>query len=242
MSVGDEDEATYLASLSSAFEEKTTTQGMLCAGATKMTSSVTGRKYRRPASFVLAARSATVSEEIDIADVNLGALTAVSIRDSNGNPDEHDESNDPGLDDARFCVLRTVEGYPGVYCNRPRLFSNDTSDFQLMPHRLVLDIAEDALQAYMMRRLNKPIVVSKDSGFILEEEALEIEAGANAILAAALLAKPKASAASLVLSRTDNLLSTKTLTGEARVVPLAYPETINLTVGYLNPALQTVAA
>jgi hypothetical protein len=242
MSVGDEDEATYLASLSAAFVDKSTTQGMLCAGADKLTSSVTGRKYRRPASFVLAARSGTVSEEIDIADVNLGALTGVSIRDSNGNPDEHDESNDPGLDDARFCVLRTVEGYPGVFCNRPRLFSNETSDFQIMPHRLVLDIAEDALQAYMMRRLNKPIVVSKDSGFILEEEALEIEAGANAILAAALLAKPKASAASLVLSRTDNLLSTKTLTGEARVVPLAYPETINLTVGYLNPALLTVAA
>jgi hypothetical protein len=73
---------------------------------------------------------------------------------------------------------------------------------------------------------------------ILETEALEIEAGANVQLRSVLLAKPKASDVVFVLSRTDNLLSTRTLTGDVRVVPLAYPETIQISVGFFNPALQ----
>jgi hypothetical protein len=70
---------------------------------------------------------------------------------------------------------------------------------------------------------------------------LEIEAGANAALAGALLAKPKASAARFVLSRNDNLLSTKTFTFDARAVPLAYPEVFTGGVGFENPALNVVA-
>jgi hypothetical protein len=56
-----------------------------------------------------------------------------------------------------------------------------------------------------------------------------------------LLQKPKASASLVTISRTDNLLSTKTLTVQATVTPLAYPKLINLNIGFRNPALQTVA-
>lgn len=233
-----ESEATYLSSVSGVYASDVTKHGVLCAGATKLTSSITGRKYKRPIAFVVAAREASVSEEVNTADVNLGTLQGAAIRDDNGNADEHDESLNPGLDDARFCVLRTWEGIPGVYVNRPRLFSSEGSDFQLLPHRRVINLAHAALRVYFIRRLNKPILVDATTGFIAEAEALEIEAGARAVLAGALLAKPKASAVLFTLSRTDNLLSTKTLTGQARVVPLAYPEFINLDLGFFNPALQ----
>lgn len=237
-----ESEATYLSSLSGVFASDVTKHGVLCAGATKLTSSITGRKYKRPFAFVYAAREASVSEEINTADVNLGTLVGASIRDANGNADEHDESLNPGLDDARFCVARSWDAIPGVYVNRPRIFSADGSDFQLLPHRRVLNLAHEALRLYFIRRLNKPILVDKDTGFILEAEALEIEAGATAAMRDTLLAKPKASAVRFTLSRTDNLLSTKTLNGQARVTPLAYPEFINLDVGFHNPALQLQAA
>lgn len=236
-----ETEAQYLTAMSTALSAKATKYGSLYSGAQKLTSSVSGRKYRRPVSFVTAAREASVSEEINIADVNLGPLVGASIRDVNGNPDEHDESVNPGLDDARFAVLRTWDGIAGVYVNRPRLFSPEGSDFQLMPHRRVLNLAHGALRLYFIRRLNKPILVDKATGFILEEEALEIEAGALAVMRATLMAKPKASGVLFTLSRTDNLLSTKTLTGQARVIPLAYPEFINLDLGFFNPALQVQA-
>ncbi len=232
-----ESESTYLSSLTTAFASKATTYGELCAGACKMISSVSGRKYRRPISFAVGALEAAESEEVNIADINLGALTGVSIADDNGNPDEHDESINPGLDDVRFTTLRTHDGIAGVYVNRPRCFSAEGSDFYLFPHRKVMNVGLEALRLYFLRRLNKPIHVNKTTGFILEAEALEIEAGATAALRSALMAKPKASGVTFVLSRTDNVLSTRTLTGDARIIPVAYPEEISVSVGFLNPAL-----
>jgi hypothetical protein len=240
MPIGAEDEPTYQASIAAAFSSRSTTFGALCAGADKMSSAVSGRSYRRPVSYRAGALESGVSEEINTADTNLGSI-GVSIRDANGNPDEHDESDSPGLDDARFYVLRTWDGLQGVYVNRPRLFSAAGSDFDIIPKRRVMNLALPALRLYFIRRLNKPVLVSKATGFILEHEALEIEAGATSVMRSVLLAKPKASGVSFVLSRTDNLLSTKTLTGDARIIPLAYPEVVTLSVGYLNPALQVKA-
>jgi hypothetical protein len=233
--------------MSTIFSAKATVFGELCSGACKHTSSVSGRKHKRPISFAVAATEAAASEEINIADINRGSLVGVSIRDADGNADEHDESINPGLDDARFTVLRTVEGVPGVYVNRPRLFSADGSDFFIMPHRRVINLARDAYRLYFLRRLNKPVLVATATGFILEEEALEIESGADALMRAVLMAKPKASGGGFSggrftqLSRTDNLLSTRTLNGQGRIVPLAYPEFISFDLGFFNPALQIVA-
>lgn len=237
-----ETEAAYLTAMSGAFGSKATTRGEICAADCDLISSVNGRKYRRPVSFVVAAMTASVSEEVNIADPSLGPLVGVSIRDVNGNPLRHDESINPGLDDARFTVLRTHDGLQGTYVNRPTLLSPTGSDYQLMPHRRVLNIGNDVLRLYFLRRLNSPVLVDKNTGFILEQEALEIEAGANGMLRSALLTKPKASDVAFVLSRTDNLLSTKTLTGDMRIVPLSYPEQISLTVGFVNPALILKAA
>lgn len=236
-----ESEATYLTAFNTAFSAKATTCGAVTSGHGLLTSSVDGRKYRRPFSFVAAAREASVSQEVNTADVNLGPFTAFSLRDANGNSVAHDESLNPGLDDSRSYVARSWEGLQGVYVNRPRLLSATGSDFQLLAHRRVFNIALDVLRAYFLRRLNKPIRVNAATGFILEADALEIEAGARAVMRTALLSKPKASGIQFALSRTDNLLSTKTMTGDARIIPLAYPETINLTVGFLNPALQIQA-
>jgi len=236
-----ESEAAYLGAMSLAFGDRASKHGALCFGACKLTSSVSGRKYRRPVSFVAAAREQFLSEEQDSALIDLGPLNC-SIRDDAGNPDEHDETANPGADDARFYTLRTWEGYQGVYVNRPRLFSVSGSDFQLIPHRRVMNIARDVLRNYFSRRLNKPVRVDRDTGFILEAEALEIESGATAALRTALTTRPKASEAVFVLSRFDNLLATKTLTGDARVTPLAYPELVEIALGFFNPALQVLAA
>lgn len=239
-----ESESAYAAALDTALSSsKSTKFGSLVAGACKLPSSVTKTaRYRRSASWAYAAVQASVSEEIDVAAPVYGALPGVAIRDVNGNPDEHDESLNPGLDDLRFVTLRTWDGYPGVYVNRPRLFSAAGSDFYLIPHRLVMNLGLAALRGYFIKRLGLPVVVNTKTGFILESEALEIEAGANATLAAVLLAKPKASGATFKLSRTDNILSTNKLTGQARITPLAYPETFDLSVGYSNPALQIIRA
>jgi len=232
-----ETEATYKTALDAIFGSLSTVYGALAAGACKVPSGVTGRQYLRPASWYTAGHHAVVSEEVNLANVRVGLQGGVSIVDAQGNPDDHDESVNPGLDDSRFMVLRTWAGRPGVYLNRPRIFSTPTSDYQLIPHRRVINLAKRIVRSYLEERVNLEILVNGSTGYILESEALEIEAGALAALRGALLAKPKASAIEFTVSRTDNLLSTKTMNCECRIIPLAYPEFINVDIGFSNPAL-----
>lgn len=237
------DDATALAAAVADMGTYETTYGTVCFGDIRFRSSLTGGRHLRPFSFLVAALTASVSEEVNVADINLGRLPAgASVYDSAGNPECHDESVSPGADDARFCVARSWPGYGGVYVNRPRLFSNDTSDFQLMPHRRVMNLAHVALYSYFVRRLNAPVQVDTSTGYILESTAREMEAGAEAALRSLLGAKPKASGWSVVVSRTDNILSTSTINVTARIIPLGYPETIEIELGFVNPALLTSAA
>lgn len=233
-----ESEATYLTALVTIYGSLSTVYGSVAAGVAKMISGVTGRQYKRPPTWWAAPKHAVISEEVNAANVRVGRMDGVIITDANGNPDDHDESTNPGLDDARFLVLRTWEGRPGVYINRCRMLSLATSDFQIIPHRRVINLAKTVIRSYLEERVNAEILVDSDTGYILEEEALEIEAGALAALRGALLAKPKASGVEFTVSRTDNLLSTKTMNTTCRVQPMAYPEFINVEIGFTNPALQ----
>lgn len=241
-----ESEATYLTSLTGVFSALSTTVGCLCAGAAKTTSGIDFLQYKRPIVHSVGALAATLSEEIDLAQVDTGNLPGVRIRDANGNPDEHDESANPGLDDARFLALRTVDGEQGIFVNNPRIFSASGSDFEFLQHRRVMIIMKRAVRLYFQKVLSKPIVVSASTGFILESEAKSIEQGIDAILRSLLLAKPKASGGAfgqfkfVHINRTDNLLSTKTMNVQAGLIPLAYPKTIVIDEGFYNPALQII--
>lgn len=181
-----------------------------------------------------------MSEEINVADVNLGPLPGVLLVDDLGRPIAHDEALNPGLDDARFVTLRTWEGIQGVYVTRPRLLAPSGSDFEIAPYRRVINIAKEALRLYLIRRLHRPIRVSRTTGLILERDARDIEIGGLAVLRALLGAQPKASDWEFVVSRTDNLLSTKTLTVTGRIIPLGYPEFIDFELGLANPAVESV--
>jgi len=236
-----ESETAYKTAMDGIFGSLASKQISLWPAGSKTISSVSARNYRRPPSFSIAAKHSAVSEEINVAAIDEGPIPGVQIRDANGNPDEHDEAVNPGLDDSRFGTLRTWDGYPGVYVTWPRILAPVGSDFQIIPYRRVMNLFCETVRNYMLLRIAKPIRVDKDSGFILEEDALEIESGVLAQLRAVLLTKPKASAVQFVLSRTDNLLSTQTLTGDGRLVPLAYPKFIAVTLGFNNPALRAVS-
>lgn len=235
-----ESEAAYKTAFDAAFGGKGSTRAAICAGDAEI---VSGNTFRVPRTYIrrsVAGVLSSVTEEIDLADVNRGALRGTSIRDANGNVLHHDEAVNPGLDDSRAITLTTQDEVEGVYITNPNLLSAAGSDFAYIQHRRVMNKAEAAVVAYLTRRLSKPITVSKKTGFITESEALEIEAGANAALRGALLAKPQASDATFTLSRTDNVLLTRTLTGQAAIVPLAYPKVINVNIGFRNPSLAIV--
>lgn len=244
-----ESEAAYKIALDAIFSAKSSTRAAVCAGAARVTSALTFRSCRRPVVHTAGPRIASRSEEQDAAVIGDGALVGTSIRDENGNPVEHDESVNPGLDDSRHVTLRTWANRAGVFINNPRLLSPAGSDFEFVQHRRVMGLARKTLRQYFEERLSKPVLVSASTGFILESEALEIEAGADALMRAVLRAKPKCSGGGIdgkahrfvKLSRTDNILSTKTITVQAAVIPLAYPKAILVDLGFKNPALQVVA-
>lgn len=245
-----ESDATYTSSLTSEFASVSTVIGDVCAGAARIVSGLDSRVYRRPIVHAVAPLSAANSEEVDISAPDLGTVVGVSIVGSDGNPIDlvHNEELTPGLDDQRFTTLRTWDGLAGVFVTNPRIKSAAGSDFEFIQHRKVMNLARRTLRIYFTRRLSKPVRVSATTGFILESEALEIERGADAVMRAALLAKPKASGGGIdgkiqrfvSLSRTDNLLSTKTMTVQASVIPLAYPKAIEISLGFKNPALQVL--
>ena len=236
-----ESESTYKAAFDTAFSAKATIYGSICAGAAQIASGYSGRAYRRAIAFHVAPETARRDEQTNIADVNLGPAVGVSLADANGNNVYHDESINPGLDDSRACVLRTwPDGPQGVYVNTPQIMCAAGGDFSRMPYRRVMNLARRTVRLYLIGRLNHEIRVNATTGFILEEEALDIEAGINARLKAVLGSAPKASGWSGVVRRNDNILSTKTIHVDTRIVPLAYPETIVETIGFTNPALKTV--
>lgn len=238
-----ESESTYATSIGTDFGSFVTKHGLICAGACDLPSGVSGRLYRAPASRGIGSRQAVVDVQINIANIDQGGpIAGAKIRDSLGNVRHHDETVNPGLDALGFCVLRTWDGEPGVFVNRPRLMSGATSDFQLMPHRRVMNTGIDTCLAYLRRRLSKDILVDPETGYISEADATEMEKAANALLLSALTSQRKASRAWLVVSRTDNILSTATINFELRIVPLGYPDTFVLTAGFVNPALNAVTA
>jgi hypothetical protein len=236
-----ESEAAYLSSLSAAFAAKSSTSIALAAGAAKVLSSVTRRMYRRPVSLPVSAKLSALDLAQSVAQIGApgGALAGVDIRDGAQNVDMnyHDESDSPGLDDARFLTLRTWDSYPGAFVTFPRIFAPPGSDFERIEYRRVMNAACKAIRNYMLLRLQKPVRVDRKTGFILEADAREIEAGATNVLNEVLLKRGRASAATFALSRTDNVLSTKRLTGDGRIVPLAYPVEIDIAMGFTNPAL-----
>lgn len=228
-----ESESDYRDAFESEFEEFASTSLVVMAGGCKLASALARRRYRRPPAMAVAALASSVSEEVDLAAIDTGRLPGVSIRDALGNPDEHDELINPGLDDLRACVLRTWDGETGVFVNNPRLISPAGSDFDFLQKRRVMNIARTITNDYFRRRLSKKLVVNKKTGFVTEAELVGMETEVNQRLRRALLAAPKASNVRVVLSRTDAILQPPyPLTGQLRLIPLAYPKDIDIEAGY----------
>ena len=241
---GPESAATYIADISAAFTAFTTKQGGLTAGDGYLISGLTGLEQRRPLAWLYAPITQAASEEIDVADVNRGSLP-FRITDINGNPEVacYNETLYPGLSDAGFVTARTwAAGPAGVYINLPLLKSAAGSDYDIHPMRRVMDLAQDAAYQFFVRRLNQPVQVDKATGKLKESARMAMQSAAQATQESVLLAKPKASAVTVTVSDQDNVLSTKTIHVTIKIVPLAYPTTIVVTMGFENPALTVQVA
>lgn len=207
---------------------------MLAAGGCLMRSPIDSTLGIRSAAWPLAARISAIPMHEDPGRVARGSLPNVLAvsRDEN-----FAEVGFRPLDGLGFSTTRTITGLLGFYFTAGRMLAGPTSDFRFVQHRRIMDEACRLVRVLLLQRLNDDVKVNPDTGFIDEVEARAIETPVNSALRTQFISPGHVSAMSFSLSRTDNLLTTSTITGKVRIVPLGYLRGIEVTIGFNNPAL-----
>ena len=241
----DTDENYWAADMAAEFSAISDTRISVTAGHYSIVSPIGGHKYRRPLSFVMAARLMARPIQEHAGRVKTGALKGIS------KPTEadatrlaldplvyHDSRVSPALKAARFVTARTRVGRPGWFIDRPAMMSSPSSDFQLWPHRSVIDKTCDLTYEVLVDVLNDDLQLDPTNGTILDKEAKAIESRMRSAFRDGLTAPRAASAASGTVSRENNVITTKKIIAAVRVIPKGFVEAIDVTVGYTNPSLE----
>lgn len=221
------------AELISSFATFADVRVMVVAGTEVITSVLTGRQMTRSSAWTTVARLAKIPISESPGFVGGGALTGVISL-------VRDERKTPGLFDQRFSVHTTIIGAQGFYSDIGKVMAPSGSDFGLIMRGRVMDAACTAARAAALPFLNSKILVDKTTGRILEQEARTIEDDINAAVRAAVVAPSHASDSTVVVNRTDNILSTSDLRMKIRVTPVGYAGAIEEEIAFYNPALQPV--
>lgn len=185
-----------------------------------------------------APRDASVAIQVDLGRVSDGALAELTLPTSPDGFIYHDESVNPGLDAARFLSAWSIVTLPGLFIKNPLLMAPPGSDFQLLQHGAVIDAASLIAYTFFVQRLSSSVRVNPTTGFILQQDANTLQQGSNAALANGL--GSAVSSAKTIVSLTDNILATNTISVTIQIVPLGYLKTIEVVIEFLNPALQPV--
>lgn len=235
-----ETEVQWLNYLQTAFVSTSSLRVGVCAGHYNVISAIDQSQYRRSLLWPAAVRDSAVAIQVDLGRVSDGALAGITLPTSPDGYIYHDESANPGLDASRFTSAWSIIGLPGLYILNPNLMAPVGSDFTLLEHGHVIDAATYAAYYFFVKRLSSSVRVNATTGFILQQDANTLQQGSNAALQTAL--GNAVSAVNTIVSTTDNILSTSTLTVTIQITPLAYLKAINVTLTFVNPALQPVQA
>jgi hypothetical protein len=183
---------------------------------------------KRPAAWPAMARAISVNPHRHLGAVQDGSLHGVGSL-------LRDERLTEALDAQRFLTLRTRIGMAGFYVEQPRTMALSTSDFSSLHNGRVMDkacrIAYNALVQYVNRDW-----MLDSSGHIAESEAKAIEEYVKQGLANGMLSgSPESrnvSDVDFIVSRTDDVLATQTLTCKTRVQPKGYSHFIENDIGF----------
>jgi hypothetical protein len=235
-----ETEFAWITALESDFANVSTIQVGISAGHYNVISPIDESQYRRPLSWLLAARDAQVAIQVDLGRVSDGALAPLVLPSKSDGFIYHDESVNPGLDAARFMAAWSLTGLPGLYNKNPNLMAPPGSDFNWLQHRHVMMAAATLAYAYFVQKLSGSVRVDAKTGFILEVDRQRLQQGMNSSLATNLTNQGAVSSAVCTVSPNDNILSTSTLSVTISVIPLGYIKAINIVILFVNPAIAAV--
>jgi hypothetical protein len=222
------------ANIISAFASFVGNRCMVGAGTVQLLTPSTPNQLVRNVAWTATARMAAVAPSEDLGAVADGSLPGVAAI-------FRDEFATPALDAVGFTTARTWVGLPGFYLTGGHTFAGVASDFNLIQNRRVMDQACRVARNSLVPVINSTIRTNTN-GTIYEKDAQRIEATVGSALGSAIVAPGWATSASVVVDRTNNILATQTLNVTVRIGADGYAKTINLNIGFLNPALQLQAA
>jgi len=206
----------------------------VAVGTVLTTSPLTGLQLHRPLAWAVTARLGSVAISEEPSFVGRGPLAFVNGLTKGI---DRDENATPYLDAARFMTARYIPGIPGVYVTRGQMMDIPGGDFNRISRGRVMDVACSTARAGLLPYLNGTVNVDTKTGYIAEVDAKNIEVIVTQKLKDVLVSNGNASGASVVLSRTANILSTLAEPVTVRVIPLAIIEEFDVDIGFSNPVL-----
>ena len=233
-----ETSATWQAAIIADFSGFQSDRISVAAGWYNVVSPYTQTQYRRPCSWVAAARDAQAAIGEDISAVALGSVKALPKPTIADGFVYFDSQANPSLDAARFLTLQNLFGEPGWYICNSNMMSAPGTDFSILPYCEVVDEACYVAYQFFAQKLGGSVRVDKTTGYILPADANDLDARATAAEQNALGAG--VSSVYVKVNRTNNILSSKTLLATVGIIPLGYIQTINVTMTLVNPALVAV--
>ena len=115
----------------------------LGAGMARITDPITGRRNRRPVSWIAGPRIVQIPPQRDLAQKEGGTLSSdVAIHDEAGILTEYDADENSALDAARFITLRTYTDEPGVYFASGSVMGGPDDTERLADRRVLNAVAE----------------------------------------------------------------------------------------------------
>ena len=213
----------------------------ITAGHYNVISPYSQSQFRRPNLWLAAARDSANAIQVKWGRGSDGALANVP----NSPPPVadgfiyHDESVSPGLDAARFITLMTRTPKPGWYFANDNLFCTPGSDFEWFVHLHVIMAMCLVGIDFFIDELEDAVRVNAQ-GTILPIDANDIQTRADQALANALVNSGAMSSAECIVSLTDNILQTATLSVTFSGQPLGYIDTVDLTITFTNVAAVVV--
>jgi len=213
------------------------------AGHYNVVSPYSQSQFRRPALWQAAARDSAVAIQVKWGRRSDGALANMP----NSPPPVadgfiyHDEYVTSGLDAARFVTLMSSTPKPGFFFANDNLFATPGSDFNWYVHLHVICAACLVGVDFFTDELEDSVRVNAN-GNILPVDANDIQTRANQQLANVLTNAGAVSSATCIVSLTDNILQTATLSVTFKIQPLGYLQNIPVTVTFTNVTAVVVAS
>lgn len=203
------------------------------AGRGRRKSPIDSTRKRRPVSWFEAIRAMSHDLHISAARVADGPLQGVTIHDTAGILEDHDERVDGGLLPMRVGGLTTSNDRAGVYLSLPVSLGLDNGPLSRMPVGFVADLACDVGKRALTDKLNGELEL-QDNGKPTEYERLRIQSYVDSEVKSALLSRgpegQRASNVSATFSGDVAIVPGAVVPCEINLVPLGYLEGVALTV------------